>query len=108
MNQISPHLNQETKITWLEEPEGFPYLRETFNLYQFRSRFPIRKWQRSKISKLIGYSEISVLAKPMHDRFYRRVWYVKVPQDPYPSGCPFEAVKPSSIKIGTMSQSGRE
>jgi hypothetical protein len=94
----SPHLEYETKINWLEDPLQFRYVRETYDLFAFRSRFPLRDWQESRTHRLIGYVDISVLAKPMYDRFYRRYWYVKVGHDPYPKRSPGEAVKPSSIK----------
>jgi len=59
MCEKSLHLNDETKIVWIEDPTQFPYLREKVQRLPFRSRFPISEW-RGKFTKLVGYSEISL------------------------------------------------
>jgi hypothetical protein len=108
MNDTSPHLDQEVKITWLDDPRKFPYLREKFELHALRARFPMTRWKKSRTHKLMGYSEISVLAKAIHGRFYRRLWWVKlIPPDRYSEGCPGEAVIPSSVSVGKSSKRGR-
>jgi Family of unknown function (DUF6009) len=109
MNYQSQHLEDETKITWLEEPRQFPYLRERVEHLASRSRFPLGEWRGSKTHRLVGYSEVSVLAQSIYDGFYRRIWWFKIiPPDPYPKGCPGEAVKPPSVKAGVPSETGRE
>lgn len=108
MIKNSPHLIEETKITWLENPRQFPYLRETTELLPLRVRFPLRYFQKNGQLRVIGYSEISVTAKNIHDGFYRRVWFLKKPNDPYAKGCPWEGVKPSTIKPRFESKFGRE
>jgi len=65
-------LADETKINWLIDPLQFRYVRETYDLFPFRSRFPLRGWKLSRTHRLIGYADISALAKPKYDRFYRR------------------------------------
>jgi len=104
MQTESPHLPNEIKISWLDDPNKYPYLRESFDLFPFRSRFPLKPWRKSRISKLVGYSEISVLAEPQHDRFYRRYWWVKIDHDPYPENWPGEAVSPASIRAARPSE----
>ena len=108
MNDQSPHLVDETTIKWLENPNLFPYVREKFELLPLRARFPLRRYQNDKFFKLLGYSEISATAKWINDGFYRRIWFLMVPRDPYAKDFPGEAVKPSSIKPRKVSEWGRE
>jgi hypothetical protein len=108
MDKISPHLNEETKIVWLKDPAQYPYVREKFERMPFRSRFAMRAWRQCTWLKLLGYSEISLGAKQIHDGFYRRIWYLRLPGDPYAQFSPAEGVKPSSIKPRQPSEYGRE
>jgi hypothetical protein len=107
MSELSPHLKSEVAIKWPEDPKKYPYVREKFDVFSFRSRFPLSQYQQTGQFKLLGYSEISLTANTIGDGFYRRLFYLMLPNDPYSKGIPQQAVIPSTIKPGVTSESGR-
>lgn len=110
------HVN-EASIVWVRgSAADYPYLRETTILASSRYR---------GIGKLTGHTRNVVAYATLtphapnygfSGRFRRRVWIFRK-TDPYPierdhpnyaHACPCEGVKPSSIRAGFPSESGRE
>jgi hypothetical protein len=94
----------EQSIEWVEEPTGFPYLREIEVALVFSRVRPIKRYNDCRV---IGYSILKPTAKGTNRRFDRRIWCVR-PHDPYSSGgCPSNAVIPGSVQVGHSSIYGR-
>lgn len=106
-----PHadLTEEARHIWLEDPRQHPYLREGIFAFGFRVGLPKGCFPNPDRIKVVGYAELSLTAVKPTDAFFRRVWYLKLPNDPFDgSHSPGEAVKPSSIKLGKPSEEGRD
>lgn len=108
MKNQSPDLEHETKITWLENPGQFPYVREKTERFPYRSAFPLRRYQKVAWMRLIGYSEINPSFNSKEGGFLRRIWFLKKSGEPWENNSPGEGVKPSTIKPGAVSKAGRE
>ena len=108
-----PYLRWEASIVWVRGgPNDYPYLRETSEWSNTRTRSPRRS------QGLVAYSTLQPNSpKPiLHTGFWRRVWRFRE-TDPYPcerdhpnyeNACPCEGVRPHSIIAGRPSISGRE
>lgn len=101
-------LARETKIVWVEDPMGYPYLREMCGMYleadDFHPGF-------GKELQLIGYAIVNepVMNLPESKLYRRRSWWI-AQDDPYPkeSLFPMEAVIPRYIRAGKASPIGRD
>lgn len=95
---------KENGIVWLEDPEGFVYVRERVIDSPFRATRPRKVGSNER---MVGYSTLAPEAKRREGsmRYYggfeRRAFTV-APWDPYP-GCPIEAVDPTSVRPGEPS-----
>lgn len=110
MNE-NPHLKDEHSIKWHKDPHKYPYLRENVAIVP-RKDVWLKKYY-NKIGTLIGYVILKPEAKAIKAYYYRRYWWIKdrtgkPAYDPYVSGYPGEAVKPSTIAVGTKSERGRD
>ena len=106
------YLRWEASIVWVRGgPNDYPYLRETSEWSNTRTRWPRRR------QGLVAYSTLQPNSpKPLFDTgFWRRVWRFRE-TDPYPcerdhpnyeNVCPCEGVRPYSIVAGQPSIRGR-
>ena len=99
-------LMHEKEIIWLQDPNNFPWVRETET--DFCQRQGISKSRKSDLEAgetiLIGYADLEEDAPPAfteagQEYFWRRVFYInkgdfKAYGD---QDCPGEAVEPSSV-----------
>jgi len=107
MSEYDQAVQYEDGIVWLEDPEGFYYVRETIELMHFRRRQP--PW-RGRDGRLVGYSVLTLTApSTFPGMFLRRLFWLKDYDrdsgDPiYSRGAPCEAVDPRHVKPGVQSQ----
>lgn len=100
MSEYDPQWEEE--IIWLDPTaRERPYLRESTYKFNTRMRPP-----RKELKRFLAYATLRPEARSEHYQFERRVWHL-MPHDPYPSGCPTEAVDPASIVAGKPSRRGR-
>lgn len=99
MNDISG----EDSIVWLEDPAGFPYVRETYLGASFRSRKP----KFGLDGRMVGYATLRADVRGSVPGFFdRRVFWVKRydrsedPDGTYAVGAPAEAVDPLTVAPG--------
>jgi hypothetical protein len=102
-------LMHEKEIIWLQDPNNFPWVRETET--DFCQRQGISKSRKSDLEAgetiLIGYADLEEDAPPAfteagHQYFYRRVFTIcKGDFEAYEAygdkDCPIEAVEPSTV-----------
>lgn len=108
----------ETRIVWLTDPLGFPFLREwggdvVARAFRRRTGLPTPKewvltfkelvYSGENERLLVGYAEVDDYPVfPTIGYYKRRVWVIKR-YDLEPGGCPAEAVVPSSIRLNQPS-----
>lgn len=92
----------ESRIVWLEDPMKFTYLRESC----YCTTKPAAMRIKGRNDRLIGYT----IHKADGSRVYcRRFWHLEKhdrdldPSGVYADNCPFEAVLPSSVRLGVPS-----
>jgi len=97
-------LSDEARIVWLKDISKIPYVREHFEEYCNRRKGKL-KYNGNEI---VGYAELTDNA-PSNNRFFsRRLFWLSIhdrvnePEGAYKTGCPREAVDPTTIFPGVM------
>jgi len=107
MTAVEYHLQSESEIIWLDDPEKYRYVRERTELCRSRTGFDQAEFERSGESKLIGYAELKAATRDVGRVFFRRIWFVKTKEDPWFFGVPLGAAEPGSICAGISSTRAR-
>ncbi|MEU6210831.1 DUF6009 family protein [Streptomyces sp. NPDC047023] len=97
-------IRQEDDLVWLEDVTALDYVRQSLD------RLPTRRGKPAyhRDGRLVGYVQLSALAKPSRSSgtFRRRVFWLlphdrdTVPDGLYASGSPAEAVDPTTLMAG--------
>ncbi|WP_328322414.1 DUF6009 family protein [Streptomyces sp. NBC_00388] len=94
-------LTHESKLVWLEDPEGLDYVRQSLDRLSTRSGKPA--YYRD--GRMIGYAALGPGSRPSRasGTFLRRVFWLLphdrdgAPDGLYASGAPSEAVDPRTV-----------
>jgi hypothetical protein len=107
-SESASHLAEESEFVWLREPNGFPYLRQSFMVTTRRNADPAEHFYRN--GELVGFTKLSRAAKRFREGYYRRYFWFKITGgDPFDGNtAPGEAVKVSSLVLGLPATHGRD
>ncbi|MFJ5548698.1 DUF6009 family protein [Streptomyces sp. NPDC093225] len=99
-------LAHEDKVVWLEDPADLDYVRQALDKTPRRRGKP----RYARDGRMVGFTELNETAEADPDSGLqkRRVFYLlphdrdAVPDGPYKTGAPGEAVDPRTVEPGTV------